>query len=105
MTQRQYGASEADRFVVPVRVKPGASRARVGGGHDGPHGRALVVAVTARAVEGRATRAVLDAVAAAFGVRASGVALIAGRSSRDKLVALSPPPPDAASRWAALVDS
>ncbi|MFI5957152.1 DUF167 domain-containing protein [Cryptosporangium sp. NPDC051539] len=52
-------------FVVPVRVKPGVSRPRVGGSHDGPYGAALVVAVSARAVDGKATRATLDAVAAA----------------------------------------
>ncbi|WP_051571245.1 DUF167 domain-containing protein [Cryptosporangium arvum] len=95
MTQRK---GEPDHFVVPVRVKPGASRPRVGGSH----GSALVVAVTARAVEGRATRAVLDAVAEAFGVRPSRATLLAGRTSRDKLIALSPAPPDAASRLAAL---
>ncbi|MFG1923762.1 DUF167 domain-containing protein [Cryptosporangium sp. NPDC048952] len=99
MTQRQ---PDPDRFVIPVRVKPGASRPRVGGTHDGPHGPALVVAVTARAVEGKATEAVLDAVAAAFGVRASHATLLAGRTSRDKLIALDPAPADAAARLTAL---
>lgn len=95
MTQRE---DDAERFVVAVRVKPGASHPRVGGAH----GSALVVAVTARAIEGRATRAVLEAVAEAFGVRPSHATLLAGRTSRDKLIALSPPPADAASRLAAL---
>ncbi|GAA0220018.1 DUF167 domain-containing protein [Cryptosporangium japonicum] len=95
MTQREV---DSDRFVVAVRVKPGASRPRVGGSH----GSALVVAVTARAVEGRATRAVLEAVAEAFGVRPSSATLLAGRTSRDKLIALSPAPADAASRLAVL---
>jgi len=74
----------------------------VGGAHDGPHGPALVVAVAARAVEGKATQAVLDAVAAAFGIRPANVTLVAGRTSRDKLLALSPAPLDAAERFAAL---
>lgn len=71
---------------VLLRVKPGASRTAVGGRYDGGGGSALVVAVGARAVEGQATKAVLDAVAAAFGVRRSAVTLVRGATSRDKLV-------------------
>lgn len=71
---------------ILLRVKPGASRTAVGGRYDGPGGPALVVAVAARAVEGQATRAVLQAVATAFGVRRSAVTLVRGSTSRDKLV-------------------
>ncbi|HEY8472749.1 MAG TPA: DUF167 domain-containing protein [Natronosporangium sp.] len=71
--------------VVAVRVKPGASRTRVGGTYDGPHGRALVVAVNAPAVDGRATEAARRALAEALGVRRSAVSLRAGAASRDKL--------------------
>ena len=71
---------------ILLRVRPGASRTAVGGRYDGPSGPALVVVVTARAVEGQATKAVLDAVAAAFGVRRSGVTLVRGVTSRDKVV-------------------
>ena len=46
--------------VSRVRVRPGASRTAVGGRYDGPLGPALVVAVTAPAVDGRATEAALD---------------------------------------------
>jgi uncharacterized protein YggU (UPF0235/DUF167 family) len=67
---------------VTVRVKPGASRAVVGGDHDG----ALVVRVTARAVDGQATEAALRALAKALGVRRSGVSLVTGAVSRTKLV-------------------
>lgn len=67
---------------VPIRVKPGASRTRVGGAH----GERLVVAVGARAVDGAATEAALAAVADAFGVRRRAVTLVAGATSRDKLV-------------------
>ncbi|GAA3389906.1 DUF167 domain-containing protein [Cryptosporangium minutisporangium] len=104
MTRGRDGVGTTDRFVVPVRVKPGASRARVGGSHAGPHGPALVVAVTARAVEGRATDAVIEAVATAFGVRAAAVSLLTGRTSRDKLLALTPAPPDAEARLSTLRD-
>ncbi|MFI7063698.1 DUF167 domain-containing protein [Kribbella sp. NPDC050124] len=71
---------------ILLRVKPGASRTAVGGRYDGPSGPALVVAVAARAVEGQATKAVLEAVAAAFGVRRAAVTLVRGATSRDKLV-------------------
>jgi uncharacterized protein YggU (UPF0235/DUF167 family) len=54
----------------------------VGGEHDG----ALVVRVSERAVDGRATAAALAAVAAAFGVRRHAVRLVAGASSRTKMV-------------------
>lgn len=54
----------------------------MGGEHDG----ALVVRVTARAVDGRATEAALAAVAEAFGVRRSAVTLVTGATSRSKLV-------------------
>lgn len=69
-----------------MRVRPGTSRTRVGGRYDGPSGPALVVAVAARAVEGQATKAVLQAVAEVFGVRRSAVTLVRGATSRDKLV-------------------
>ncbi|WP_327635248.1 DUF167 domain-containing protein [Kribbella sp. NBC_00482] len=71
---------------ILLRVRPGASRTAVGGRYDGPAGPALVVAVAARAVEGQATKAVLEAVAAALGVRRSAVTLVRGATSRDKLV-------------------
>ncbi len=65
-----------------IKVRPGASRTRVGGDHDG----ALVVAVTAPATQGRATRAALDAVAEALGVRRGEVSLLTGATARTKLV-------------------
>jgi uncharacterized protein YggU (UPF0235/DUF167 family) len=77
---------------VPIRVRPGAARPRVGGAYDGPRGRALVVAVAARAVDGKATEAALRAVAQALGVPRRAVTLVAGASSRDKVVAVAGPP-------------
>lgn len=71
--------------TVAVRVKPGAARPRVGGRHDGPYGPALVVAVSAPAVDGRATEACRRAVAAAAGLRPRAVSLRSGAASRDKL--------------------
>jgi uncharacterized protein YggU (UPF0235/DUF167 family) len=85
---------------VAVRVRPGARRDGVGGRWEGPRGPALVVAVRARAVEGRANAAVLAAVAAAFGLRSSDVTLVAGARSRDKVLDLDG---DVAARLATLL--
>jgi uncharacterized protein YggU (UPF0235/DUF167 family) len=75
------GMTEAVR--IAVRVKPGSSRTRVGGryGED-----SLVVAVTAKAVDGAATEAVLRAVADALGVPRRAVRLVLGATSRDKVL-------------------
>jgi uncharacterized protein YggU (UPF0235/DUF167 family) len=67
---------------VTVRVRPGSSRPGVGGEHDG----ALVVRVSARAVDGAATAAALAAVAAAFGVPKGAVSLMSGATSRTKIL-------------------
>lgn len=70
-----------------VRVKPGARRVAVGGRWAGnAAGDALVVAVAAPAVEGKANEAVRDALAAAFGVRRRDVAIVTGERGRDKVV-------------------
>ena len=65
-----------------MRVRPGASRTVVGGSHDG----ALVVRVGARAVDGQATEAALQALAKALGVRRREVVLVTGATSRTKVV-------------------
>ena len=69
---------------VTVRVRPGASRTAVGGCHGERVDGVLVVAVTARAVDGAATAAVLRAVADAFDVRPRAVSLHRGATSRTK---------------------
>jgi uncharacterized protein len=67
---------------VTIWVRPGSPRPGVGGDHQG----ALVVRVSARAVDGKATAAALAAVAAAFGVRQHAVTLVSGAVSRTKIV-------------------
>jgi uncharacterized protein YggU (UPF0235/DUF167 family) len=67
---------------ITIWVRPGSAHPGVGGERSG----ALIVRVSARAVGGQATEAALAAVAAAFGVRRRAVSLIAGASSRTKLV-------------------
>jgi uncharacterized protein YggU (UPF0235/DUF167 family) len=61
----------------------------VGGSHDG----ALVIRVAARAVDGQATAAALQALAKALGVRNREVVLVTGATSRNKVVDV----PDSAS--------
>ncbi|HKB31658.1 MAG TPA: DUF167 domain-containing protein [Streptosporangiaceae bacterium] len=91
------------RFRFAVRVKPGARRDEVGGRRDGVSGAALLVAVAAPAIEGKANEAVRRAVAGAFGVRPRDVRIVSGERSRDKLVELDPVPPGAAARLSALL--
>ena len=67
---------------ITIRVRPGSAHPGTGGEHAG----ALVVRVSARAVDGKATEAALAAVARAFGVRPSAVTLVSGASSRTKIV-------------------
>ncbi|MCE7007452.1 DUF167 domain-containing protein [Kibdelosporangium philippinense] len=82
-------------FRFAVRVKPGARKDRVGGrwGEN-----ALIVAVAAPAVEGKANEQLRVVLAKAFGVRKAAVSLVAGERGRDKVVELSPAPTDAAER-------
>src|SRR5690349_10131177 len=75
---------DAGRSVV-VRVRPGAGRTSVGGRYEGPHGPALIVAVGAPAVDGKATEAVRTALADALGVKPRDVELKVGATSRDKI--------------------
>lgn len=69
---------------IAIRVRPGASKAGVGG----TVADRLLVRVNARAVDGKATDAALRAVADAFAVRPSAVTLVLGATTRDKLVAV-----------------
>jgi uncharacterized protein (TIGR00251 family) len=87
------------RFAV--RVKPGASRTFVGG----RRGDALIVSVSAPAIDGRANEAVRKALADAFGVRARDVTIVRGERGRDKIVAVDPAPDNAGETLAALLDA
>jgi uncharacterized protein YggU (UPF0235/DUF167 family) len=88
---------------VRVRVRPGARRVEVGGCWDGPRGPALLVAVRARAVEGQANEAVVEALASAFALRRCEVTIAAGHRGRDKIVELAGEPGTLAARLAELL--
>lgn len=91
------GAPEA--LLLHVRVKPGASRDRVGGRYGDSDPAVLVVAVQARAVEGAANRAVLALVARALGVRRADVTVLSGARHRSKVLSVRGASPELTSRW------
>ena len=67
---------------MTIRVKPGVGRTVVGGRYED----ALVVRVSERAVDGKATEGALRALADALGVRRADVRLVTGATSRTKIV-------------------
>lgn len=73
---------------VAVRVKPGASHAKVGGRYGDDQ---LVVAVNAPPVDGAANAAVITAMAKALAVRPRQVSIVGGLTSRSKIVAIEVP--------------
>ncbi|HOO77393.1 MAG TPA: DUF167 domain-containing protein [bacterium] len=77
---------------IKVRLRPGAARDRVAG----PHGDAIRIEVTARAVEEKANRALVRFLSRALGIPRSAVSISAGRHSRDKLVRIEGMDPAAA---------
>jgi uncharacterized protein YggU (UPF0235/DUF167 family) len=96
--------NRVESAIIPVRVKPGASRTFVGGSYPGPHGPALIVAVQAPAVDGRATEAARRALADALGLAAARVQLRTGAAARDKLFQVDDPPSDLHNRVSRLRD-
>lgn len=71
---------------VRLRVKPGSHRNHVGGSYPGPHGPELVVAVTARAMDGQANVAVVVQLAQNLGCPKSEIRIVSGHTGRSKSV-------------------
>jgi uncharacterized protein (TIGR00251 family) len=84
-----------DGTVVAVRAVPGASAAKV----MGLHGDELRVRVCSPPIDGRANDELCEVLAAALGLRARDVTVVAGHSSRSKLLLVAAPQADV---WAAL---
>lgn len=69
---------------LSVRVQPRASANEI----VGLHGDALKVRLTAPPVEGAANRALVELLAGTFGIPVRAVTIVAGASSRTKVVEL-----------------
>ncbi len=74
---------------LSVRVQPGARQTRVGGRYGDKQPPVLIARVAAPAVDGRANRALIEALADALGVKRSAVRIVAGASARTKVVEVS----------------
>ena len=74
-------------LLIEIRVKPNASRNKVGGTAGDPP--RLVVAVQAPAVDGKANAAVIKELATAFGLRPRDFTIVHGVLSRDKRLVIS----------------
>ena len=90
-------------LVIEIRVRPNASRNKVGGTAGDPP--RLVVAVQAPAVDGKANAAVIKELAAAFGLRARDFIIVHGELSRDKRLVVRSGESDLAERYQALIGS
>lgn len=88
-----------------VRVRPGASRTRVGGRHGEGDGRPPWWRSRHVPFNGAATAAVLAAVAQAFEVRTRAVTLVTGATSRTKVLDVDIDDAEGHRRWVALLDS
>lgn len=90
---------EADGRSVRLRlrVSAGATRRRIRGAHGG----ALKLSVQAPAEGGKANREIVALLAETFGVRAAEVSIVAGETSRDKVVRLPLAPAEAKRRFEA----
>ena len=69
-------------FLLEIRVRPNASRNKVGGTAGNPP--RLVVAVQAPAIDGKANAAVIKELANAFDLRARDFTIVHGELARDK---------------------
>ena len=69
-------------FLLEIRVRPNASRNKVGGVVGEPP--RLVVAVQAPAVDGKANQAVIKQLADAFNLRTRDFTIVFGELGRDK---------------------
>ena len=70
---------------VKIRVVPNASRNEVIEEPDG----SLKVRVNAKAIEGKANKAVIEVLAEHFGVKKSQVRILAGEKGREKVLEIN----------------
>jgi uncharacterized protein (TIGR00251 family) len=82
----QASTATVNPMRVNVRVYPGSRVTKVGGRYGEGTPPVLTVRVSAPAVDGRANRAVVEALAESLGVRPSAVTIVSGASARDKVI-------------------
>jgi uncharacterized protein (TIGR00251 family) len=97
-----FWRAEAGGVTLRVKVQPGARRAGILGLAEGADGPRLRLAVTERPTDGRANRAVREAVADWLGVPPSAVSLVQGAAAREKLLRIEGDADRLAPRLAAL---
>jgi uncharacterized protein len=83
-----------DGVVLNVHAQPGAGRTQI----TGRHGAALKVRVAAPPEHGRANQALIEELAAEFGVAENKVELVSGATSRSKRFLLAGVDPEAFDR-------
>jgi uncharacterized protein len=71
-------------LILDLHVQPGASRSEFAG----RHGERIKVRIAARAADGRANHALIEFLAAHFGVPRRCVTILSGAKSRSKRVAI-----------------
>ena len=87
---REFRITEAESGAAfQVQVTPRASRNEV----EGITGNALKVRVTAPPVEGAANQALIDLLAERLKVRKSQIEIVAGQTSRHKMISVVGLPP------------
>ena len=83
------GRRDGNDLVLDVRVQPRASRSEIAG----RHGERLRIRLQAPPVDGRANSALVEFIAATFGLPRSRVVIEHGLAGRDKRLRLQDAPP------------
>ncbi len=78
-------SNSQDGAILRVRVVPNAKRTEI----DGEFGSQLKIRLHAPPVDGKANKELTSFLAKLLGLKKSGVTIIAGDKSRDKVVAIS----------------
>jgi len=84
MDRAEWIRPSGGRLLVAVKAMPGARRSEVAGLRDGR----LLVRVAAQPEKGKANEELVDCLAEALGLRKADIALVAGATSRQKMLSL-----------------
>ncbi len=87
-----FWRATAEGVAVAVKVQPRSRRPGVQGRRPGADGERLCIGVAAPPEDGRANAAACAVLAEALGLPARAVAVLAGHTSRDKILQVSGDP-------------